>query len=269
MKFFVGVFDKRHISWVDKYFMMSYARLKNRKSAINPPSNLEWIMDSSGFSEIHKNGRYTFTTEEYEKSILLHMPNWFANMDWMCEQSALAKSGKTVAEHQELTTENHVILQDWAKENGMGFMGVVQGYAKSDYISHIDSLKERGLICEYIGIGSICRRSQDYNIFNIVNTVKEELPSWVKLHLFGVKNSIFNHKLFTSDLAYSCDSMAWSYLGAMNKSQVGRRCNFFSNIICDKNYKWCNNCEMAFRKWMSKLDFGSKQTRLSLRCPNE
>ena len=105
-----------------------------------------------------------------------------------------------------MTNDNQIKLLDLNANTQM----VVQGWTISEYLENLDTIKEQGLLTERLGIGSICRRGQAREIARIIHAVKNNVPSWVKLHGFGIKTSI----LFQTDapfILYSADSTSWGY----------------------------------------------------------
>ena len=140
--------------------MISFQVIRKRKHVWGIPDHYEWIMDSGSFSELKKNGTYTFTPEEYMSKVEEWQPDYFVNMDWMCEPFQLDKTGKTYKEHQELSLDNQIklteLLQDsWIKSH-TDLMGVIQGWDVDQYLEHIDMLREHDMIHPYLGIGSVC-----------------------------------------------------------------------------------------------------------------
>ena len=112
MKFYIGIYQSSQMAWIPEYFMLSYQVVKRLKRAWSIPDRLEWVMDSGGFSELKLRGKYTFTPEEYIKKVEQWQPDFFINMDYMCEPTQLNKTGLSLEEHLQLTIENQIKLQD-------------------------------------------------------------------------------------------------------------------------------------------------------------
>src|SRR5690242_3031627 len=68
---------------------------------------------------------------------------WIAPQDWMCEPIVLAKTGKTVEEHQRLTVENYLELRSIDPE--MPFIPVLQGWHPEDYLRCVDMYHAAGV----------------------------------------------------------------------------------------------------------------------------
>jgi len=90
-------------------FMLNFSseKWKNRKKEIN--TDKTWILDSGGYNELGKHGKYSFSVDYYFKQIneVLH-PTYFATMDWMCEPQRLEATGLTVEEHIDRTVDNAI-----------------------------------------------------------------------------------------------------------------------------------------------------------------
>lgn len=273
MKFYIGCYNQSHIKHVPSRFIYSFRQIRKRKSPLNVPDYLEWIMDSGAFQEIFINGKYTYDVEEYQKAILLHKPDIFVNMDFMCEPNNLRKTGMSIKEHQDRSTDHQITLKNFAEDNDLCFMGTLQGWKTTEYLEHLDILQEQGILTEITGVGSICRRAATFKILNILRTIKNAAPSWIKLHGFGVKTSLLKYRE-SYDLLHSVDSMAWSYAGRKAGEQAvgiggnlfGKSCLVNGNKTCYRNTDDCANCERYMLKWLGKIEKlikqNDKQTQL-------
>lgn len=265
MKFYPGIYQASQLNFIDKRFMLSYQIIRKRKTKFKIKDEWEWIMDSGAFSEIKKNGQFLFTPEEYIKSVEEWNPDIFVNMDWMCEPYQLERTGKTSKEHQKLSTENQIRLMELSEDIPPTLMGTLQGWKTRDYLEHIDQLNERGAMLEHMGIGSVCRRHSTKEILKVIRTIKQAVPSWVKLHGFGVKIEILKHRII--DDLHSSDSMAWSYSGRMLPNPGhGEPCPV-SDTLCPCNAINCANCGVYMKWWTKRvedmIENHKKQTALS------
>ena len=110
MRFYCGMHHPHNAHRVPRAFV-SVNALKNRVSDF--PVG-EWIMDSGAFTTIAKHGGYPHQPEEYAAQI----QRWrrcgnmrrAVSQDWMCEPHMLERTGKTIAEHQQLTIERYDVL---------------------------------------------------------------------------------------------------------------------------------------------------------------
>ena len=89
------------------------------------------------------------------------------------------------------------------------WLPVIQGRELRQYIEHARAHKAAGLVREYMGIGSLCRRSNIREIRAIVGTLADELPG-VRFHLFGVALRLLTARTALPPAALSLDSAAWN-----------------------------------------------------------
>ena len=213
-RFYVGLDDLYYCDRFENAFI-SVNRLRKRKSlfAVN-----NWIMDSGAFTEVTQHGGFRHEPEDYAKEI----ERWAecgnlevaVAQDWMCESFVTARTGMSVASHQRLTVERYDRL---VAATDVPIMPVIQGYAPSEYLSH---LRQYGLRLERgmrVGVGSVCKRnSHPAMIEHILGSLKRERPD-LRLHGFGLKLTSL-HRPGIRNALYSSDSMAWS----LNARKNGR-----------------------------------------------
>lgn len=189
-----------------------------------PRATTTWALDSGGFSELSMFGQWRTTPSDYVTAVdrydkQIGAMGWAAPQDWMCEPWMLAKTGLTVAQHQQRTVDNFVQLTDlWEQKQGEyapyqqesnPFMPVLQGWTLDDYWRCVDLYAQAGVRLadfDVVGLGSVCRRQATSEIDTIVRSLGCVLP----LHGFGVKTSgLASYGRWLS----SADSMAWSVAG--------------------------------------------------------
>lgn len=162
------------------------------------------------------------------------MPDFAAIRDWMCEPFMLAKTGKTIAEHQKLTIDSYATLRELAPH--LPWMPVVQGWQPDDYESHVEQYRVAGFdlaTLPRVGVGSVCRRQGTLDGARIINRVAD---LGIKVHAFGVK--VDGLALFGDRIA-SADSMTWSF--------VARRRNILMpGCVGHRN---CANCFRWAHEW--------------------
>lgn len=170
--------------------------------------------DSGGYSVFADHG-YT----DYPDSLSAYL-DWvdeqdaaaFATRDYPCERAARDATGGSVADHQRWTTQNALACLDAADARGLTAspVPVVQGWAVSDYLDHVDALADHGILSavDTIGIGSVCRRGEADRIRRIIAAVTDAIPSGLGVHAFGVKRDILRDAA-TRDRLTSVDSCAW------------------------------------------------------------
>lgn len=233
--------------------MVSHGRLRQRRNL--PRATAPWVCDSRGFTELSTHGRWTIGAHEYVAALRRYAVEigrlaWAAPQDWMCEPWILAKTGKTIDEHQQLTVESVLLLRALAPD--VHIIPVVQGWGLNDYRRHVGLYAAHGvdLLAEpVVGLGSVCRRQATGQINTIVSVLA---ATGLKLHGFGVKTEGIDSY---GPLLASADSFAWSY-GA--RRRIGH---------CPHGLvKWEANCPERARAWrLNVLDrIGSVQLGLDI-----
>ena len=197
--------------------------LRNR--ATFPRALGPWVLDSGGFMQLLKTGRWQFTVDEYLQRIAMYQEEignlaWAAPMDYMCEWDIRHGAGNqyqftpstSILCHQLLTTENVMLARQRWPLFGDGpcpVKLVIQGWHKDDYLAHIDLYRSEGIDLaaeSVVGLGSVCRRSSTPSIIRLVSAITDEVPG-IRLHGFGVKREGLRA---VGHLLHSADSMAWS-----------------------------------------------------------
>lgn len=143
------------------------------------------------------------------------MPDFAAVRDWMCEPHMLARTGKTIVEHQALTIESYANLRAIAPR--IPWLPVVQGWHADDYRSHVEQYAAAGFDlrkCERVGVGSVCRRQGTFEGASVIRAVAD---LGIRVHAFGVK--VDGLRLFGDRIA-SADSMTWSFVARRRKIRM-------------------------------------------------
>ena len=210
--------------------------LKQRRSL--PVAVAPWALDSGGFTELEKYGRWETTEAEYITEIKrlrgIGSLAWVAPQDWMCEPFMLAKTGLTVREHQERTVASFLSLRERV---GPLVIPVLQGYAPREYDRCIDLYADAGvdLAAEpVVGLGSVCRRSRTRETIKLVRYLGDH---GLNLHGFGLKGDTYRALRYE---LVSADSMAWSYRG---RHEPG----------CSPSHKSEANCPRFAMRWRKEL----------------
>jgi len=166
--------------------MINYATKNNK-----PWYGIENLfIDSGGYSFIKGRGEYETSDEKYAEWLLDVNPGVFALRDYPCEPDVLDEHDRTVGEHQRRTTERHYNLWSMVDDVDGQRLSVLQGWSADQYLEHLDGLRDYGVLAEYVGIGSVCRRDRENEIREIILAVRDALPPKYKLHAFGVKGSV-------------------------------------------------------------------------------
>jgi hypothetical protein len=112
-----------------------------------------------------------------------------AAQDYMCEPFMLEKTGLSVAEHQRLTVERYdvlVVALAVLFPDGVPFqiMPVLQGFAISDYLRHIEMYGDRLTPGMWVGVGSVCKRQGNAAVIeDLLLAIKGVRPD-LRLHGF-------------------------------------------------------------------------------------
>jgi hypothetical protein len=186
---------------------VSRSVLHKRKSL--PRAVVDWALDSGGFTQLDKHGAWTIDEDTYLEDVHrfdeIGRLQWAAPMDWMCEPHMIARTGLSVAEHQQRTVQNFLELD---RRTVVPIIPVLQGWELDDYLRCIDLYDQAGVDLrqrDLVGIGSVCRRQATSEIATIVREVSAH---GINLHGFGVKRG--GLASYGEHLA-SADSMAWSF----------------------------------------------------------
>jgi hypothetical protein len=209
VKFYLGTHMANWLAYTDVPLFVSHRRLAERRTL--PEAMGRWALDSGGFTELSKHGRWTISPRVYVEATRRYRDeigglDWAAPQDWMCEPFMVAKSGLTVTEHQARTVASVLELRSMAPD--LPFVPVLQGWRLDDYLRCIDLYVAAGVDLTTeptVGVGSVCRRQSAAEIEDICAALAGH---GIKLHGFGVKTEGLGR--YGRHL-HSADSMAWSY----------------------------------------------------------
>ena len=239
MKFYLGTHMPH---WLTKpgapFLFVSHRRLHRRTTM--PRAETRWALDSGGFTELSMHGEWRTTPDEYIADCNRYTNeigrlDWIAPQDWMCEPFMLAKTGLTVAQHQQNTITNYLTLR--TLDADLPIIPVLQGWDLADYLSHIDQYAAVGVDLHaerVVGLGSVCRRQATAEIGELVANIS---ATGIRFHGFGVKGA--GIRRYGWALA-SADSMSWSFRG--------RRINPCPH----SGVKSCANCYPHALEWRAK-----------------
>lgn len=238
----MGIPEPAWLAWTGGVpVFVSHIRLRRRVNM--PVAEGPWALDSGGFTELGRHGRWTIEPEEYVEAVYRYREagglQWASPQDWMCEEVMLAKTGKTVREHQELTVANYLELITLAPD--LPFIPVLQGWKIGDYHRCVDLYHSAGVRLEQaplVGVGSVCRRQDTEDIRRIMVTLAGR---GLALHGFGVKLQGLERY---ADALVSSDSMAWS---------LGARKRHIRLPECTHRSADCRNCFRWARRWRDQL----------------
>jgi len=250
MLFFLGT-DMVH--WVHKVqFPLFLNRLQLAERVTIPQAICATAIDSGAFTELSREGRFTFTAQSYvdlvrryrEKNTLA----WATIMDWMCEPFITAKTGKTIREHQQRTLDSFFSLTALATE--INWIPVLQGFHYDDYFDHARQYEAAGVDLRKlypVGLGSICRRQGTYEAEEIIHGLWK---AGYHLHAFGMK---LTGLIRVARYLTSADSMAWSFNARKNPPLPGH------------THQHCSSCLEWAVRWRDKairqIEQGMKRKR--------
>jgi hypothetical protein len=236
----VSWLPRRDIARAHARLFVAYPRLRRRKSLPERPV-MPFAIDSGAFSELSLHGQWTISPQEYVDYLLAladrHInPDWAASQDWPCEPPMLARTGKTIEEHQHLSVQNFCELwQLWPHhKHTFPFIPSLQGWEIDDY------LRCRQLYADYgvrlsrfalVGVGSICRRQSTSEAHDII---RELANGGLRLHGFGFK--VEGLRRCAPYLA-SADSLAWSD-GARWDARHGRTLPGCTHATCSSCWRY-------------------------------
>lgn len=179
-----------------------------------------YAIDSGGFTELQRHGRWTITPGEYvaflRRAWVESGPfDFAAPMDWMCEPAVVAGgefagqtfagTGLSVEEHQRRTVANFMELHALAPD--LPIIPVLQGWTLADYLRCVDMYTAAGIdiAAQRFGLGSICRRQHTIEAAAIIDALRDRGVRLI--HGFGFKIEGLRNCWAELD---SADSMAWS-----------------------------------------------------------
>lgn len=241
MQFFLGTHLPDWLGKTDVPLFLSTRRLSRRKTF--PRAKGLIAIDSAGYSELSQSGEWRITARRYVSDVRRYRDEignvvWAAVQDWMCEPWVLAKTGLTVADHQQRTVDSLFELRELAPE--IAWTPVLQGWTEADYLRHVDLYALHGVDLRrqpIVGIGSVCRRQATAEAVAICRSVA---ALGIRLHGFGIKK--LGLVRLESSLT-SADSMSWSY-------DARRRQRAECGSTTHKN---CANCLVFALRWRLEL----------------
>jgi hypothetical protein len=209
IEFYLGAHEPSWLRRAGVPLMVSHIRLSRPKAGRLRRATVPWVLDSGGFSELSMRGRWTISPAAYIEAVEQYQTEigrmvWCAPQDWMCEPFIVAKTGLSVAEHQERTIVSFLEL----RAAGLPVIPVLQGFAPDDYHRHLAQYTDAGVELAQlatVGLGSVCRRQASADIEALVRSLAP-----LRLHGFGVKTAGLAR--YAAHLT-SADSMAWSLDG--------------------------------------------------------
>lgn len=206
------------------HIMVNYTTQSNQPlpSKHNPrPYTLWWDCGGSPASFLRgqlSGGDYVTSDAEYidhvvdadDADAVRH--SMYTLRDYPCEPEILKAHGRSIEDHQRMTTERARSLLAIHEDRGVDATPVtaIQGWTEEDYVRHIDALRDAEVMTDYVGIGSVCAREDKAEVARIILRVREELPSRIDIHAFGIKGDALRYAE-VADALTSADSDAYDY----------------------------------------------------------
>lgn len=242
--FYLGIHQPHWLSQTSVPLFVSRRRLHDRKSL--PRALGRWALDSGAFTEIKDHGRWTVSPQRYADEVRwirdsVGKMDWAAIQDWMCERDMIAKTGKTVVDHQALTTQSYLDLVRIAPD--VPWIPVLQGQRKDDYLDHLEQYARAGVDLtshDTVGLGSVCRRQATDEVAAIVRAL---VANGLSLHGFGMKAQGLAKVAL---LLKSSDSLAWSFTARRLQRPGLPQC-------VGGGHKNCANCLPFALAWRERL----------------
>jgi len=188
------------------------------------PSHDDLFIDSGGFQASSKwRGEYPYSPKEYMDWAESVGADYVAGMDFACEEEI---SDISLERRLQMTIEKQEEQVAIYENSGYDFVlvPVIQGRRINHYLKSIDNLKERGLLRDYMAIGSLCIERSLKEIGKIIKNVCNVLPSHIQIHLFGAKITVLREKklwgIFDKHIR-SMDTAAWKFLPSNARPEGG------------------------------------------------
>lgn len=242
--FWLGIHQPHWLAVAGVPTFLSRRRLAARRNL--PRAAAPWALDSGAFTEIRDRGGWTITAAQYAAEVERYSSEignmlWAAIQDWMCEPFMLARTGKTILQHQELTMRSYLDLASLSPS--IPWTPVIQGYSIDDYLRHVDMYANHGVDLAklpIVGLGSVCKRQATDEVSGIVRALS---ALGISLHGFGVKTQGLAK---VSGVLRSADSLAWSFKARRLQRPALARC-------VGGGHKNCANCLPFALHWRSGL----------------
>ena len=238
MTFYLGTHLPNWLGFVPYPLCVSRARLWQRKTF--PRAVAPWVLDSGAFSQLLSFGTWTVPPAQWAGEARRFSDEiggmvWCSIQDWMCEETMLARTGLTVAAHQEKTVASYLTLRDLAPD--LPWLPVLQGWERDDYLRHRERYLAAGVDLSRgpVGVGSICRRQGT----GAAETILRALAG-LQLHAFGLKKGGL---VQAGEVLASADSLAWSFDARRSAPLPGH----------GTRHKNCANCPDWALRWRAEV----------------
>lgn len=260
MRFYLTT-HKRH--WVRLTDVPLFVKSEHfTRAATLHPARGAYAVDSGGFTELQRHGRFTRSPRQYVddlRRIWEHVGpyDWAAPQDWMCEDLIIrggTAGGQhfvgthlSVAEHQRRTVVNFLELRSLAPE--LRIVPVLQGRTVADYERCAAMYQRAGVALRReptVGLGSVCRLQSTRQGAAIVTAMAAH---GLKLHGFGFKTLGLQR---VGHLLASADSAAWSSHARRRPALPGHPHKNCANCL-DYALAWRTRVHAVMPAWQQHL----------------
>jgi hypothetical protein len=194
----------------------------NLRAATNIPEHVDAFLDSAGFVAAAKYGDYRWTVDQYLDLVAARPWSAWSAMDF-CVEPQVARDAATRRLRIEATVSGYFSCRSRAEARGLPPpVPVCQGLYTDEYLRCCEQMGIDSSVT-LLGVGSVCRRhlGGPDGLVSIVAALDAELPSHIRLHLFGVKGGALRALQAYGDRIASVDSMAWD-MAVRRAVPVGR-----------------------------------------------
>ncbi|MEV7123949.1 DUF7221 family queuine tRNA-ribosyltransferase-like protein [Kitasatospora griseola] len=226
--------------------MLSANALMNyRLGPRSPLARCRFAVDSAGFSQVGKHGDYLLDADGWGGMVYRLMdrfgapPEFASCQDFMCEPQITARTGFTVAQHQEFTVDSYLYLVE--QFPAAPWLPVLQGQRVEEYLEHLAMYEAAGVdlaALPLVGVGSVCRRQGTKEAGHIL---AELAGRGLALHGFGLK--VAGLRAYGHLLA-SADSYAWSYGARRRRVRLAE---------CTHRAADCRTCRRYALLWRDRV----------------
>lgn len=245
MRFYLGTVDP---GWLQEPAFETVPLFVSRNRLVGYTAELRartrWALDSGAFTEISRHGRWTVPAAQYAREAKrwqtqIGRMDWASIQDYMVEPEMLKKTGKSVVEHQQLTTRSYLELM--MIDPSIPWIPVLQGWEHDSYLHHVDAYAKAGVDLTrepVVGVGSVCRRQATDEAERLMRSLYRLniLP-----HGYGFKKDGVVRAGKYMELS---DSMAWSYAARFRPVRLRD---------CTHPYPTCEYCERWALQWRRQL----------------
>ncbi|MFF0290339.1 hypothetical protein [Streptomyces sp. NPDC005262] len=265
MRFYLTTHKRHWVKLTNKpLFLKSehFAVARTLPEALGP-----YAVDSGGFSELQRHGRWTRTPRQYIDDLrriweCVGPYDWAAPQDWMCEDLIIhgGQAGPnlfvgthlSVTEHQRRTVANFLELRSLAPD--LRIIPVLQGRTIPEYERCRELYERAGVDLRAeptVGLGSVCRLQSTNEGAAIVTAMAAH---GLRLHGFGFKTLGLAK---VGHLLASADSAAWSSHARYRPPLAGHTHKNCANCI-DYAMRWRTHVINAIPPWHQPTLEGSE-----------